>query len=197
MCTKTSLMQLGAKVILTTKYEHPLDSLQQRIHNWLRGDACKDIFVLSAETIDIYAKDIDDRLLEKVSEECFQCYRLGSMNTYTFGAIRIFYCVLPDLEQTFGGSDRATSLTSIPPNQLTCTTASAVVTKQRKQNNGNTGGGGGVSGCQQTNKSRKLKKQSTLSEIPTEEAKRKAKENLALFKSFDSYQTRNSNCIVM
>ena len=118
-------LRLGAKVVLTTKFEHPLDSLQARIHSWLRaqqqqqqqnqqqmantgggGDQQNsapqsspgDVFVLSAETVDIYGKDDDERNLERALEDCFQPGRLGSLNMYAFTAIRLFYAVVPSRE---------------------------------------------------------------------------------------------------
>lgn len=107
-------VQMGTKVILTTKVEHPLDSPQQRIHNWLRSDTCQDVCVLSAETVDIYAKDDDEKNLEKAVEECFQCNRLGSLNAYAFTAIRLFYCVMPEGDRQ--NSDRPRSLTTMDSN---------------------------------------------------------------------------------
>lgn len=86
---------LGSKVILATKLEHPLDSLQQRIHSWLRNELNTDVCVLSAETVDIYGKDDDERNLERALEDCFQSNRLGSLNMYSFSALRLFYYIMP------------------------------------------------------------------------------------------------------
>lgn len=93
-------MRLGSKVILTTKFEHPLDSLQHRILSWLRNDINADVTVLSAETVGIYGKDDDERNLERALEDCFQAGRLGSLNMYAFTAIRLFYCIVPKEEKT-------------------------------------------------------------------------------------------------
>lgn len=87
---------LGTKVIMATKLYHPLDSLQQRIFTWLKGDTRQEIVVISAETVDIYSKDDDEKNLERALEDCFQSNRLGSLNTYAFTALRLFYCILPD-----------------------------------------------------------------------------------------------------
>ena len=92
-------MRLGSKVVLTTKLDHPLDSLQQRIHTWLRNDLNSEVCVLSAETVDIYGKDDDERNLERALEVCFQPGRLGSLNMYAFTAIRLFYCISPKEEK--------------------------------------------------------------------------------------------------
>lgn len=92
----SSAVQLGTKVIIATKLEHPLDNLQQRIYNWIRISAKQDIFVINAETVNIHGKDDDEKNLERAMEDCFQSYRLGSLNTFAFTAIRLFYCILPD-----------------------------------------------------------------------------------------------------
>lgn len=97
-------MRLGAKVVLTTKFEHPLDSLQQRIQGWLRANnnsdtnANSDVVVLSAETVDVFGKDDDERNLERALEDCFQPGRMGSLNMYAFTAIRLFYAIVPNKE---------------------------------------------------------------------------------------------------
>ncbi|KAJ6224771.1 hypothetical protein RDWZM_003316 [Blomia tropicalis] len=105
-------LPLGSKVILTTKYEHALDSLQQRVHNWLRNEQNVDVFVLSGETVDIYGKDDDERNLERSLEECFQSNRLGSLNMYAFTAVRLFYCVLPKMDKTSSSSKSTQSLSA-------------------------------------------------------------------------------------
>lgn len=87
---------LGTKIIMATKLYHPLDSLQQRIFTWLKGDTRQEIVVISAETVDIYSKDDDEKNLERALEDCFQSNRLGSLNTYSFTALRLFYCILPE-----------------------------------------------------------------------------------------------------
>lgn len=99
-------------MILTTKYEHALDSLQQRVHNWLRNEQNVDVFVLSGETVDIYGKDDDERNLERSLEECFQSNRLGSLNMYAFTAVRLFYCVLPKMDKTSSSSKSTQSLSA-------------------------------------------------------------------------------------
>jgi len=49
--------------------------------------------LLSAETVEVFAKDGDERNLEKALEQTFQCNRLGSMNTFAFNAIRVYFDV--------------------------------------------------------------------------------------------------------
>ncbi|KAH9421132.1 hypothetical protein DERP_010071 [Dermatophagoides pteronyssinus] len=89
------IIQLCSKVFVATKLDHPLDSMQQRIYNWLRLDNNHNVCILGAETINVYGKDDDEKVLEKKTYESFYGNRLGSLNTYTFKAIRLYYCQIP------------------------------------------------------------------------------------------------------
>ncbi|OTF74269.1 hypothetical protein BLA29_007087 [Euroglyphus maynei] len=91
------IIQLYSKVFVATKIDHPLDSMQQRIYNWLHLDNNnqKNVCIIGAETINVYGKHDDEKVLEKKTSESFYGNRLGSLNTYTFKAIRLYYCQLP------------------------------------------------------------------------------------------------------
>ena len=135
-------------MILITKYEHALDNLQQRIHSWLRTDVNMDIYVLSAETVDIYGKDDDERNLERALEDCFQSNRLGSLNMYSFSALRLFYYIVPKEEKSSvtkclsAGTNRVTM--TMP--KLICQESASSVKRQRwtKNNTSQQEGGGGA-----------------------------------------------------
>lgn len=92
------MLRLCSKVFVATKFDHPLDSMQQRIYSWLNSEPNQNVCILSAETINIYAKDDDERWLEKKSNECFQENRLGSLNTFTFRAVRLYYCSFNEMK---------------------------------------------------------------------------------------------------
>lgn len=98
-------LRFSSKVFVATKLDHPLDSIQQRIHNWLHLDIKQNICILSAETVNIYATDDDERVLEKKTGECFQGNRLGSLNTYKFKAVRVYYCILPHNPNILSGTN--------------------------------------------------------------------------------------------
>lgn len=181
-------LRMYSKVILTTKFEHPLDSIQQRIQAWLRTDSAVDVCVLSAETVDIYAKDNDEKQLEKASEECFQCNRLGSLNAYTFSAIRIFYCIWPETE----ASDRTRSLSSIPSH--TSPVGCRRTAKKRLVNSASVTGSTTATGSSSTARHSRLRKQSTLDNSSNAVAIIGRSPNLDLWKNFEDFQNRSSCC---
>ncbi|KAH7638481.1 hypothetical protein HUG17_2514 [Dermatophagoides farinae] len=93
-----NIIQLCSKVFVATKLDHPLDSMQQRIYNWLHhqdNNQQQNVCILGAETINVYGKDDDEKVLEKKTSDCFYGNRLGSLNTFTFKAIRLYYCQIP------------------------------------------------------------------------------------------------------
>ncbi|CAG2110036.1 unnamed protein product [Medioppia subpectinata] len=87
---------LSSKIFLVTKQD-VLDDVHHRINNWIKdASQVEERFksrLLSAETVEVFAKDGDERNLEKALEQTFQCNRLGSMNTYAFNAIRVYFDV--------------------------------------------------------------------------------------------------------
>ncbi len=101
---------LSSKIFLITKND-VLDDVHHRINNWIKeASQVEERFksrLLSAETVEVFAKDGDERNLEKALEQTFQCNRLGSMNTYAFNAIRVYFDV------GFYGRNR--SMSTMPP----------------------------------------------------------------------------------
>ncbi|CAG2161784.1 unnamed protein product [Oppiella nova] len=85
---------LSSKVFLVTKND-VLDDIHHRINNWIKeASQVEERFksrLLSAETVEVFAKD--EHNLEKALEQTFQCNRLGSMNTFAFSAIRVYFDV--------------------------------------------------------------------------------------------------------
>ena len=87
---------LSSKIFLVTKND-VLDDVHHRINSWIKeASQVEEKFksrILSAETVEVFAKDGDERNLEKALEQTFQCNRLGSMNTFAFNAIRVYFDV--------------------------------------------------------------------------------------------------------
>lgn len=88
---------LSSKIFLILKNDDIHDDVHYRLNNWIKevtsGDEKHKSRILSAETVEVYAKDADEKNLEKALEETFQCNRLGSLNTLAFMAIRVYFDV--------------------------------------------------------------------------------------------------------
>ncbi|XP_054161102.1 uncharacterized protein LOC128959187 [Oppia nitens] len=87
---------LSSKVFLVSKQDI-LDDVHHKINNWVKDSSQMDerfkSRIMSAETVQVFAKDGDDRNLCRALEQTFQCNRLGLMNTFAFNAIRVYFDV--------------------------------------------------------------------------------------------------------